>query len=121
MNTKTIVEQLAGLTQDQVIRVWDRAFLNYTPQAPDRWIDPEQEYSDFFDCPDVAVPVLQKIGDRDRTQAYVEYFAAVWRTHFSVAERMTTLPLLRQAAVSWTDRKDDLERLINAILKSPDQ
>lgn len=98
-------------------RLWDRSFLNYTADAPDRWIDPEQEYDGFFDDPCVAVPILIKLDDRDRQQAYVEYFAAVWRQHFAGQNGCleAVLPLLEMGAEQWTDRADDLNRLLLAV------
>lgn len=100
-----------------LIALWDRAFLNYTPTAPDHWLDPLQESDAFFDDPAVAVPILLKIGDRDRQQAYIEYFAAVWRQHFAdQPERLKiALPFLQQAAEKWDDRKNDLQQLIQAV------
>lgn len=112
---KHILDHLPALETRELCRIWDRAFLHYTPAAPDRWCDPELEFDDFFDAPQIALPLLEKIGERDRLQAYVEYFAAVWRTHFQPEEWQLTLPVLSRAAEIWQDRNADLQRLIRAI------
>lgn len=103
------------LSRNDLKRLWDRVFLNYRPEAPDHWTVPEEP--DFFDDPIVAVPILQKLEDRDSQQGYVEYFAAVWREHFAKKPESLNamLPLLKQAQQEWTERKDDLDRLLNAV------
>ena len=108
---------LENLDRSRLLQLWDRSFLNYTPGAPDRWIDPEQEYDGFFDDPCIAVPILMKLDDRDRQQAYVEYFAAVWRQHFAGEyERLeAVLPLLEMATAQWLDRTGDLTALLQAV------
>lgn len=111
---KTVTDDM---DRTALFRLWDRCFLNYTTDAPDRWIDPEQEYAGFFDDPCIAVPILIKLNDRDRQQAYVEYFAAVWRQHFARQNDCleAALPLLEMAAGQWLDRADDLNRLLLAV------
>lgn len=111
---KIIPEHMDRMT---LLRLWDRAFLNYTPDAPDRWIDPEQEYDGFFDDPHIAVPILMLLKDRDRQQAYVEYFAAVWSRHFAGQNGCleAALPLLEMAVEQWLDRADDLNRLLLSV------
>lgn len=107
-----------AMNQDDLIRLWDRVFLNYTPDAPDHWTDPTaQEKNVFFEDPLIAVPILLKIGDRNRQQAYVEYFAAIWRQNFSRKPESlhAALPLLQYAANQWNDRTTDLMQLISAI------
>lgn len=104
-----------SMDQNTLKNLWDRVFLNYRPEAPDHWTVPE--YPDFFDDPIVAVPILQKLSDRDSQQGYVEYFAAVWREHFAKKPESLNamLPLLKQAQNEWTERKDDLDRLVHAV------
>ncbi len=103
------------LSRKDLKRLWDRVFLNYRPEAPDHWTVPEEP--DFFDDPIIAVPILQKLEDRDSQQGYVEYFAAVWREHFAKKPESLNamLPLLKQAQNEWAERKDDLGRLVHAV------
>ncbi len=105
--------------------LWDRTFLNYTPEKPDSWLDPEGLIQDDLQLPQNAVPLLSFLLDqphgpelhRDRIQAYCEFFAAVWQTKFSAGEWKTALPFLKRCAELWQNQKL-FTRLADAVEKA---
>lgn len=112
-----------------ITAVWDRTFLNYTPEFPDRWHDPENEFSEDLQSPEHAVCYLEKLmdhqsgpADTDRIRAYCEFFAAVWRIRFSRKELEIALPFLKKT-VSWFPETEYFRILADAVeqkLISPD-
>lgn len=94
-------QDLARLTT-----VWDRTFLNYTAEFPDRWHDPEDEYPEDLQLPEYAIPFLKKsaeldhsVNASDRIRAYWEFFAAVWRIRFDRKQLEIALPFLKTTAL----------------------
>jgi len=100
-------EQICG----RLNAVWDRSFLNYTPESPGHWRDPEHEYTENMEDPAQAVPYLNMLlaapggteRFRDRVQAYCEFFAAVWRTNFMRSDLKPMAALLKRSAGSWPE------------------
>lgn len=91
-------DELAVLTA-----VWERSFLNYTEAFPNRWHDPENEYSEDLQLPEHAIPFLKKLIELDGSekafnilQSYWEFFAAVWRIKFDHNQLQIALTLLTE-------------------------
>ncbi len=83
---------------------WKRSFLNYTPEAPGHWRDPEQVYSGNMDQPGHAVPYLLRIIREqgtarealDQVLAYLQFYAAV-RQNFPTQEDTDAVKTLVKA------------------------
>ncbi len=69
---------------------WMRSFLNYTPEAPGVWRDPEQQYTGNLDHPDCALPYLLRLlreqgrcrETLDQVLAYLQFYAAVRKQNY---------------------------------------
>ncbi len=79
------------VSMQDLICAWERSFMNYTPDAPDRWRDPLKQYDGDFDHPDCAVPyLLRRLREQgctreciDQALAYLQFYAAVYRKNYT--------------------------------------
>lgn len=118
-------QEMAALTA-----VWDRTFLNYTEEFPDRWHDPEDEFSEDLQLPEHAIPYLKKLTElenssatTDTVQAYWEFFAAVWRIRFDINQLNIALPFLRETVLQRKDVpyfKNLLDAVETVSINAPD-